>query len=147
MCAKKNIETVSPYAYPGLSSSDASKARNNYFLKKVKQAKQLYANSEGSKKPFYEVKLDRLVIALEEFTNVTKEDLLSYNKVTHLADIRNVVMAVAVRHNLGSLQSIATYFNRICHTTVHTANKKGHLLIKKDSDLNDLYKKLSHSVT
>jgi len=147
MSRKKSIEVVSPYAYAGLSTSDAGKVRNNYFLKKVKQAKQMYANSDGNKKPFHEIKLDRLVIALEEFTNVTKDELLSYNKVYHLADIRNVVMAVAVRLNLGSLQDIANYFNRECHSTIHTAAKKGHLLIKRDPDLNDLYKKLTYSVT
>lgn len=133
---------VSACIYPGLKVNDAAKVRNNYFMKKMKQAKQKFANSNGQKKPFHEIKLDRLVIAMEEFTNITKEELLSYNKVRHLADVRNVFIAVAVRQCLGSLKDIATYLNRKNHTTIHTAAKKGHALIKLDSDLSDLYKKL-----
>lgn len=111
-------------------------------MKKMKQAKQKFANSNGQKKPFHEIKLDRLVIALEEFTNVTKEELLSYNKVRPLADVRNIFIAVAVRQNIGGLKDIATYLNRKNHSTVYTAAKKGHYLIKHDNDLSDLYKKL-----
>lgn len=133
---------ASAYVYPGLKGKDASKVRNNYFMKKLKQAKQKFANSNGQKKPFHVMKLDRLVVAMEEFTNITKEELLSYNKVRRLADVRNVVISVAVREGFGSLQDIATYFNRINHSTIHTAARRGHALIKQDSDLSDLYKKL-----
>lgn len=142
-----NKDVINPYVYPGLPTKEATKVRNNYFLKKVRAAKQMYANSKGEKKPFYELKMDRLVIALQEFTGISKEELLSYHKVTHLADIRNVVISVAVRLRLGSLKAIATYFNRKDHSTIHVAAKKGHDLIKQDSDLNDLYKKLVYSVT
>jgi chromosomal replication initiation ATPase DnaA len=147
MTKKKDNPIISPYAFAGLPSSEATKARTNYFMKKVRQAKQLYANSEGAHKPFYEVKCDRLVIALEQFTGITKEELLAYNKITHLADIRNVVFAVAVRLRLGSLKALATYFNRKCHSSVHYAAEQGHIRIKEDPDLNDLYKKLVHSIT
>lgn len=133
---------ASAYVYPGLKGKDASKVRNNYFMNKLRKAKQKFANSNGQKKPFHVMKLDRLVVAMEEFTNITKEELLSYNKVRRLADVRNVVIAVAVRESLGSLQDIATYFNRINHSTIHTAARKGHTLIKRDPDLSDLYKKL-----
>lgn len=133
---------TSAYIYAGLPGKDAARVRTNYFVKKMKQAKQKFANTSGQKKPFHEVKLDRLVIALEEFTNVTKEELLSYSKPRHLADVRNVFIAVAVRQGLGGLKDIARYLNRTNHSTIHTAAKKGHSLIKKDSDLNDLYKKL-----
>lgn len=147
MCSKKKDLFTSPYIYPGLPPADATKVRTNYFMLKVRKAKQLYANSGGAKKPFYEIKLDRLVVALTEFTGISKEELLSYNKVRDLADTRNVVIAVAVRLRLGSLKAIATYFNRGDHSTMHTASKKGHSLIKQDSDLNDLYQKLLYSVT
>lgn len=130
------------YVYPGLQGHHAAKVRNNYFMKKLRQAKQNFANTSGQKKPFHEIKLERLVIALEEFTNVTKEELLSYNKVRPLADVRNVFIAVAVRQNFGGLKDIATFLNRTNHSTIHTAARKGHFLIKQDSDLNDLYKKL-----
>jgi chromosomal replication initiation ATPase DnaA len=143
----KNVHFVSPYAYAGLPATEATKVRSKYFLKKIKLAKQLYAKSDGSKKPFYELKCDRLCIALYEFTGVSKEELLDYHKPTHLADIRNIVIAAAVRMRLGSLKSIATYFNRKDHSTVHAAAKKGQTLIKQDSDLKDLYSKLLYSVT
>lgn len=133
---------ISAYLFPGLKVKEADKVRSNYFVKKMKQAKQRFANSNGQKKPFHEIKLDRLVIAVEEFTNVTRDELLSYNKIRRLADVRNVVIAVAVRESLGGLKDIATYFNRKNHTTIYTAAKKGHFLIKHDSDLSDLYKKL-----
>jgi chromosomal replication initiation ATPase DnaA len=133
---------TSAYVYPGLRTKEATRVRNNYFMQKMKQAKQKFANSNGQKKPFHEVKLDRLVIALEEFTNITKEELLSYDKPRRLADVRNVFIAVAVRQSLGGLKDIASYMNRTNHSTIHTAAKKGHALIKQDSDLNDLYKKL-----
>lgn len=138
---------LSPYTYVGLPDKEAAKVRNTYFMFKIRKAKQLYANSNGSKKPFYEVKLDRLVMALEEFTQITKEELLSKSKPRELADTRNVVIAVAVRLRLGSLKAMATYFNRGDHSTMHTAAKKGHTLIKQDSDLSDLYKKLLFSVS
>jgi chromosomal replication initiation ATPase DnaA len=138
---------LSPYTYVGLPDKEAAKVRNTYFMFKIRKAKQLYANSNGSKKPFYEVKLDRLVMALEEFTQITKEELLSKSKPRELADTRNVVIAVAVRLRLGSLKAMATYFNRGDHSTMHTAAKKGHTLIKQDADLNDLYKKLLFSVS
>lgn len=138
---------MSPYTYAGLPDKEAAKVRNTYFMFKIRKAKQLYANSNGSKKPFYEVKLDRLVMALEEFTQITKEELLSKSKPRELADTRNVVIAVAVRLRLGSLKAMATYFNRGDHSTMHTAAKKGHTLIKQDSDLSDLYKKLLFSVS
>lgn len=143
----KNSNFMSAYSYAGLPATDATKVRSNYFLLKVKKAKQLYAKSDGNKKPFYEIKLDRLMIALEEFTGISKEEMRSYYKVRHLADTRNIVIAVAVRLQLGSLQSIANYFNRTCHTSIHTAAKKGHSLIKQDSDLKDLYNKLVYSVS
>lgn len=133
---------TSAYIYPGLKGKDAARVRNNHFRKKMKQAKQKFANTSGQKKPFHVVKLDRLVIALEEFTNVTREELLSYHKVRPLADVRNVFIAVAVRQGLGGLKDIATYLNRKNHTTIYTAAKKGHALIKQDNDLCDLYKKL-----
>jgi chromosomal replication initiation ATPase DnaA len=133
---------ASAYVYPGLKVQDASKVRNNYFMRKMKQAKQKFANSNGQKKPFHEIKLERLIVAMEEFTNVTREELLSYNKVRPLADVRNVFIAVAVRQSLGGLKDIATFLNRKNHTTIHTAAKKGHSLIKQDNDLSDLYKKL-----
>lgn len=146
MCSNKKSSFISPYAFAGLPAQEATKARTNYFMQKVRKAKQLYANSGGSKKPFYEIKLDRLVVALEEFTGISKEELLTYNKVRDLADTRNVVIAVAVRMRLGSLKAIATYFNRGDHSTIHVAAKKGHALIKQDLDLNDLYQKLLYSV-
>lgn len=147
MKKKKDNVLVSPYSYAGLPTETTAKVKTNYFMKKVRQAKQIYANSEGHKRPFYEVKCDRLVIALEEFTGVTKQELLAYNKIRHLAEIRNVVIAVAVRLQLGSLKSIATYFGRGCHSTIYTAARKGQAIIKNDSDLKDLYNKLLYSVT
>jgi chromosomal replication initiation ATPase DnaA len=138
---------LNPYVFAGLPDQEAAKVRSNYFLKKIKKAKQIYANSNGNKKPFYEVKLDRLVIALEEFTHVTKDELLSMDKPRELADIRNVTIAVAVRLRLGSLKAIATYFKRGDHSTMHAAAKKGQTLIKQDNDLNDLYKKLLYAVS
>jgi chromosomal replication initiation ATPase DnaA len=138
---------MSPYSYAGLPDKEATKVRSNYFMQKIRKAKQLYSNSTGNKKPFYEVKLDRLVVALEEFTNVTRAELMAKDKPRELADIRNVVIAVAVRLRLGSLKAIATYFNRGDHSTTHAASKKGQTLIKQDSDLNDLYKKLLYAVS
>jgi chromosomal replication initiation ATPase DnaA len=138
---------ANPYVFPGLKSKEASRVRNNYFMKKMKQAKQKFANSNGQKKPFHEIKLDRLIVALEEFSNITREELLSYNKVRRLADVRNVFIAVAVRQGVGGLKDIATYLNRKNHTTIHTAAKRGHALIKEDNDLSDLYKKLVFVIT
>jgi chromosomal replication initiation ATPase DnaA len=138
---------MSPYTYTGLPEKEATKVRNTYFMLKIRKAKQLFSNSTGSKKPFYEVKLDRLVIALEEFTQITREELLSKDKHRELADTRNIVIAVAVRLRLGSLKAISKYFNRGDHSTMHTAAKKGHSLIKQDSDLHDLYKKLLFAVS